>query len=806
VPATLQEGFDDEPATDPDGNYPLFGTAPRTSIYNRLRPNAVDSLGSLAYRSNYGFTNTTDNDTASRAFPQGHGDAYGYYLKATKVYLEAFGAGVVDSSDDNFALNLIQAQALPADSIECATNDCTEIVDDDGVVHQVGSHGIRSMATAMAARSRTAIRVVDLTFRRDYREHGRTVLVDTDTQRSWGVADWGHRGGTGAYLDWAVLNQLLVVPSDGGPAGIEAVDRTTVEQVGTLAVAVDEIQERVDAAGAGLDPLGLMPNVVPFRIIQPGQLLNFLEGGASAGKSHYGIVRDAALEAIRNARGILQRANAAGNRLRGNEEVLSEFENQVVDADTALTSRLIEIFGLPSPSDTSDNDGEDNNGDGVQEVLGVNDPNDDFRESGCGGECLGTPDLRNFLLDDEALETELGWENRLATGEIQLTMASLRAASIKVNIAELDLAQLESLIIDKAKSLALTRGEAVETIEIKAEACDDQLTVIGRMEKMAADRRLREQGGGFLKLFVGTVACVGGGAGCGELVNGIASAALDAVTDAFTGISEESLSDEGFDIQREELRINCWQTAQLTRISNDQQVRALEIELENLMRSTPQAILNLVLARNEARQALGVLNKNVQAGKRLIADRTRIRRVSTDKLQQFRWRDMAFRTFRNHSLEQYGAFYDLAARYVMLAARAFAYEYNERAEVDLQIRNLYRERLLGSALATDRGLESIIARLDTKRQTDDFNARLQKLSLFDNGGDVFSIRKNLLGMAINPATDNFEQQKQKNRAYKKTVHFARIWSLTSSKTCLIFPRSVSSAVSTARAMRVRRLC
>lgn len=761
LPASSETPLSDDPPTN-DGNYPQFGTATRAAIYNRLRPNATDTLGSLAYRSNYGFANTTDNATASEAFPQGHGDAYGYYLTATKVYLNLFGADQSPRVPADVSQRFVESQFVPLGSTTCGQADCDNVLDDDGIIHHVGFQSVRNMAAAMAARARTANRIVDLTFRQEYHEDIDTRLTDSDGDRAWGIADWARRGGVGAYLDWAALNHLLPVPEPAEADEIEAVHRQRVDEVRILASAVNEMQERVDAAGAGLNPLGLVPNVVPFRIIQPGQLLNFLEGGSSAGKSHYGIVRDAALEAIKNARGILKRANLAVNRLSNNQDSFADFEDRVRESDVGLNNRLIEIFGLPSPSDRTDNDFEDNDGDGVQMTGGVNDPDDDEIEAGCNGECAGSPDLRNFLVDSQTAE-ELGFDQRPAVGQVQLAMFELRTAALRVQSAEVSLANLEALIQAKAENVALTRNEAIEQLEIQAQACADRLSVIGRKEQLA---RLREDLGmanRIFGVFASTAACAAGGVACAESISGTMSLFGDSLFNLLPGsdpISEQS------DIEEEELRINCWQTAQLTRISNDQTIRALEIELEDLMRRTPQAILDLAVAETQARQALAVVQKNFQEGKRLVDERDRIRRVQSDKLQDFRFRDMAFRTFRNQALEQFGAFFDLAARYVMLAARAFAYEYNERDEVDDQMRRLYRERLLGTETATDQGLQSIIARLDQKRQESDFSSRLQKLSLFDQGGDEFSLRKNMLGLAIDPSQDTNQQQFDKNKAFR----------------------------------------
>ncbi|MCO6435511.1 MAG: hypothetical protein J5J06_00295 [Phycisphaerae bacterium] len=770
LPASPMDPLDDGLASNADGNYPQFGAAKRAAVYNRLRPNTTGALGSIGFRSNYGFSSTTDNAAASEAYPQGYGDAFGYYLTATTTYLDAFGAAGAEPVPPEYADLLVESLVVPDGSTDCNGADCESIQDDDGVIHHVGFRSVRNMAAAMAARARTADRIVELTFRRDYREDIDTPLTDSNPQRAWGIADWARRGAVGAYFDWAALNHLLPAPQAGDGTGVADVHRQNAEEVRILCSTVEQMQERVNSAGAGLNPLGLVPNVVPFRIIQPGQLLDFLEGGASAGNSHYGIVRSAALDAIKNARGILQRANLALNRLRTNETSFTDFEDQVRESDVGLNDRLIEIFGLPSVSDQSDNDGEDNDADGVQLTGGLNDPDDDLLESGCNGDCPGSPDLVNFLLDAQALD-DLGWAERGAVGQVQLAMFELRTATLRAQIARQALANLEASIQDHAEHVALVRQEAVEELEIRADACDEQLSVVARQEELAKARQ--EQGflsrvGGF---FEQAAACAlsGGTVGCGSALNGALGIGGEAIGQIASGSSPVDDISEQFDLQKEELRVNCWQTASLTKISNDQTIRSLEIALEDLVRRTPQAILELAVAENQARQAFAVVRKDFQEGKRLLDERDRVRRVQRDKLQDFRFRDLAYRTFRNHALEQYGAFFDLADRYVMLAARAFAYEYNERDAVDTEMRALYGEQLLGTESAVDRGLESVIARLDERRQESDFASRLQKLSLFDQGGDEFSLRKNLLGLAIDPAHDTAQQQLEKNKAFRAVL-------------------------------------
>jgi hypothetical protein len=61
-------------------------------------------------------------------------------------------------------------------------------------------------------------------------------------------------------------------------------------------------------------------------------------------------------------------------------------------------------------------------------------------------------------------------------------------------------------------------------------------------------------------------------------------------------------------------------------------------------------------------------------GERLLADQLRFNRQTAVKIQDYRYKDMTFRIFRNDALEKYRAQFDMAARYVYLAAKAYDYE------------------------------------------------------------------------------------------------------------------------------------
>jgi hypothetical protein len=61
-------------------------------------------------------------------------------------------------------------------------------------------------------------------------------------------------------------------------------------------------------------------------------------------------------------------------------------------------------------------------------------------------------------------------------------------------------------------------------------------------------------------------------------------------------------------------------------------------------------------------------------GQRLLEERLVFRQKTAANVQQMRYKDMAFRVFRNDALEKYRAQFDMAAAYVYMAAKAYDYD------------------------------------------------------------------------------------------------------------------------------------
>ncbi len=107
-----------------------------------------------------------------------------------------------------------------------------------------------------------------------------------------------------------------------------------------------------------------------------------------------------------------------------------------------------------------------------------------------------------------------------------------------------------------------------------------------------------------------------------------------------------------------------------------QSQRELLKGIEDLVGDEP--VLRIAIFKEiEALRALSDRYRSVVAeGARLVDERAAFNKRVAAMTQMNRYQDMTFRVHRNHALEQYRAMFDIAARYVYLAAKAYDYETN----------------------------------------------------------------------------------------------------------------------------------
>ncbi len=151
------------------------------------------------------------------------------------------------------------------------------------------------------------------------------------------------------------------------------------------------------------------------------------------------------------------------------------------------------------------------------------------------------------------------------------------------------------------------------------------------------------------------------------------------------------------------------------------QERSVEFrKLNELIRKVYGKQLEIYSRVEATRQASGRYQAAIAKGARLLAERTAFRQKTAEKTSNYRYKDMAFRIFRNDALQKYRAQFDLASMYAYLAAKTYGYETNllhfDSRSGEPLLNRIMRERTLGrfegAVPQTGPGLAGVLAELN----------------------------------------------------------------------------------------------
>ncbi len=720
-------------------------------VYNRLYWNFTSGDGEFAYALAYNITDqdldgNVDEFDARVLFPQGHGDAWGHYLTAMTTYY-----GLLRHP---FYTWLPRAEAVSV----------------AGVPIQVDFLDERKFAKTAAQKARVGAEIANLTYRLSYVEDPAGQwqgYKDTDTDRAWGLSEWGRRSAQGAYLDWVTANAIL--PSqDPNPEhrGIQKVDRAAVEELGEIVTQAQVIQQKVDEADRGLNPLGLAKGVVPFDI-DP----TFLQvGSTQQGKTHFEQIFERAQRAFDNAVSTYNHANLLTELIRRTQDSTEEIYSNNFDQEIDYKNRLIEIFGYPydadiGPSGTypSGYDGPDvyhymyvDQGDltgaaGAENQVftatfqplpnGIGffdfDPHDD-------PDCTHAVDPDDCSLDDAPATTldvtyhvvttrraatagatdtsdsfflikpaEWGNSQRRAPGNLQGKLSDLMLA---MNSYEQILTEYNNLlqdIQDAADLLETQYNVKADQIGIMNGARQELQTLTALVETIKGINIVLRRTAEFIDAtFEDTAHCIPdsmvfGLANGGDTLSGPACAVeIGGETSAFV---INTISD-GLEIAQNAMEAAKEDVEKQAEIEIEIEGANFEIlqaskELEKLIREEPLKRLEAYARREQVEAARGNYQIELAGGLRTISEMIQFRANSAADIQTYRYRDMAFRIFRNDALQKYRAQFDLAARYAYLAATAYDYETNllgsDNAAGRQFLTQIVRERSLGQIIDSE---------------------------------------------------------------------------------------------------------
>jgi len=641
-------------------------------VYNRLYWNfGPDSAGETAYVLNYNITDQNASGTvnatdAALLFPQGHGDAWGHYLSAINSYYRLF-------ANSNYTW-------VPE----------IENVNINGANVQVNYQHERKFAKIAAARARTAAEILSLTYRSQYVEDPAGQWQgyrDADTNRAWGVTEWACRGGQAALFDWLAGNALLPDQDLVNPP-LSKVDRTTVSELREVAASFLDTQQTMDVADQGLNPLGLDKDVVPFGI-DPGLL--------TAGQTYFEQIYARAVAAMNNAIAVFNHANEPTQLLRQQQDSLTDFQRNVNERLNDFTNRLIEIFGYPYNEDIGGGGaypigyvGPDLyhfNYVDVRQISGVDAPTAqsvtlnliELRVGNDGTLSRVTnPVPFNFSGQTRALVKPANFTTRLAPGELQRSLGDLLQARTRFDQALVNYNNLVAQIDDLAQLIQSQFNLNAEEIFILNTSSQKQrslneliladretqmnLRTTARVATLVADAyaEFLPTSAGFsfdpTSTMRGSIRLAG--AVQSELIN--------------QNADEQSLVEQAHQQAKEDAQNAS--SIELTSLRQEAGLLAQIAQLEQLVRQESVIRYDLLNMREAVAQAAGTYAAVLARGNRVLEDRVRFLQQTAAQVQAYRYKDMAFRIFRNDALQKYRAQFDLAARYVYLAAKAYDYE------------------------------------------------------------------------------------------------------------------------------------
>ena len=703
-----------------EGAYPAF---------NRLLWNFTRAEGEAAYALSYniadknvdGFINEAD---ARIMYPQGHGDAWGHYLSALRTYYDLL-------RHPNFNW---QARS--------------ETLSIEGVVVNVDYLDERKFAQAAAAKAKAGSELVNLTYRSRYVEDpdGQWQgYQDTDASRAWGVSDWARRAGCAALYDWVTANAILPAVAPAGKTGIEKVDRTTVKELAQIATQAGEIRKQLGNANTGLNPLGLATDVVPFDIDPTG---------VDEGATQFEQVYDRALKAMGNALDVFNYANQLNNMLRQVANTAEQFAQDTQEQDLDFRNRLIETFGTPYEGAIGAGKAYPAGYNGpdlylymyvdVTGIQNVPPPSAEFSAffkpmergfvntgaAGGGGDSIASawshyfkgdaPSLTENTNTDfsQVLELKLpqtasgyafqapsGWGSRRAPGEIQQVLSELVQTEADLQLA---LHAYDGLLGDIGDILELIRAQSglqADTISYEEEGIASTTKIQGRIEKLravssatalASDLADRAMDG----IVEGLPKTVG-------LAYDVAAPIRSALKIGFAGTVYAGL--KGAAIGTEQAAFGLEGSKEIAALQTALKVSKAEYkyamqeqlkEFEALLGDEAAKRIEVFRKQEALRQVSDKYRATLETGLRLMEERTLHNKRTAGATQQNRYQDFTFRVARNDALSKHRAAFDLAARYVYLAAKAYDYETNldpnDSASARPILTQIIRARTLGA--------------------------------------------------------------------------------------------------------------
>jgi hypothetical protein len=677
-------------------------------VYNRLIWNFTKGIngGEAAYAYSYNIrgspTSTVGTITAADAkqlYPQGHGDAWGHYLSAMSGYYSLL-------SNTNFVW-----QTKPGATLLGNATVSSDFFDE------------QKFAEAAAAKARTGVEVVNRTYRQAFSENPTTRWEgyhDGNANRAWGLDGWASRTGQGALYDWAVVNSLLldrltnmtqVGGADLPPEGIQKIDRTTAPELQEIVGSLSQVQQQIDNADQGLNPLGLAKGVVPFDI-SPTEI--------DDGKTHFEQIYDRALQALYNSCVAFDYARNTTLKMREQFDSVYELREQLAENENEFHNRLIGLFGYPYPDDI---------GPGGTYPQGYAGPDlvnwqildlEDLVYNAPTGQPMQV-ELYNYVFNsgndfsgtNYTDYTNLSATNGFETNVVGTVTVSIADSGLQVKPSswtgrrpaqgELQLALSE--VVQSWYALNAKIADYDQTMyELEVELLHRQAdytrypsewsNVVQNVERRQETSRIIEG----LKITVNMTEFLA------KAINGFFKVSAEffplftlGEIGPFPSVYSQTdlgLATKAIGYELSTLKELLAQTFKSGIIGREQMQERWNADLEKLIGGNEyQDLLHWTTLETQAKlkaqfvkqaelleqvqafdQQIQQVKKLLNDGQLLLVQRQQVRARAGQRIQMNRYQDLSFRIFRDDALRRYKDSFDLAARYVYLAAKAYDYE------------------------------------------------------------------------------------------------------------------------------------
>ncbi|MBR4654009.1 MAG: hypothetical protein IKO72_11680 [Kiritimatiellae bacterium] len=746
--------------------------------YNRLMWNFTKGItqGEMAYVQNYGIMGDQGEITAEQAaaqYPMGHGDAYGHYLSAIWGYYRLLRNPYFSWGDPGMM------EMLVADSIV-----------------NMDYEDEQKFAMAAAKMAQTGVDVVDRTARKTWRDqNGDTPAgyFDADQEQGFGYGEWAVRTGLGALYNWATVNSLLPTnrtASVFADKSIADVTRATVPALGLLAGSFAAVDRKINTLDAGLNPLGLSDNAIPFDI-DPVKV-------AAGTSSHFEQILERAERALDNAQTVLEHANKYGSRMRQITLAEGNDAHELEQFEMAYKKDLIAIYGKPFPDDIGPAGTYEQGYDGPDiyhyqymdlapyglENLSLSQTTNiyvykmanasDVDSLAYGTNTNGTVSIVYNVSPGGIVVKPSGWNSvRPAEGSIQAAYRDFLSAyvdvrhSLTVYKGKIDELEREVAILtnlkDKADylfTLKATLGAFKEVYNAIKFTTD---IIIDTLDNMSSTSELVTDAGQDVVPWI--VAGLAAGSNVGTAV---ANTTLNAVNVSIQtagsvakGVAQGLQDGAANVVQMMSDGIDITEAYQ-TRYST---YAELKEKLAGLLANVYEAANGIQSAYGALVKAEAAYRAEVARGDLLLAEREMLRKQQSNNAVANRYAEMYYRVQFNSALSKYSTAYDVAQRYVWQLAKVYDYETgllsSDRQAGDAFLRETLATRALGvkgvtvAADGTDGGLWDIVTRM--KGNWDVLKGRLS-VNNPDTSTKWFSLRYSMLRIKPDASGDSAWRQ------------------------------------------------